>query len=279
MRTKRIALASIPLLVTGGLAWGASFYLTPTGEQVPTSVQLCVDTGTGLAVPCSQATSSGGGTGGAVSVANGSDVAQGNTADAAWLGTGSASIIAILKAIYGGLQTAIPTGTNRIGSVTAITITNPSANFTRPGDTNAYTIGDLIANNTAAGSVTPLSWTVNQTAAQGVYIRRVILRKSTTGVTAPQFRLHLYTASPTVTNGDNGAFSSTLSGSFCDLDVNMYTTNPYSDGNEGIGAPNTGGECGVVPSAQTVYGLLEARGAYAPGTSEVFTAVLEVYQP
>jgi len=34
-----------------------------------------------------------------------------------------------------------------------------TATFTRPGDTNVYASGDLVANNTAAASVVPMSWT------------------------------------------------------------------------------------------------------------------------
>ena len=160
-----------------------------------------------------------------------------------------------------------------------LVISTPSATFTRPTDTNAYTIGDLVANNTSAASVTPLSWAIVALQRDGAYIRSVQLKKSTTGVTAPNFRLHLFTTSPTVTNGDNGAYASTSVGWFCDLDVNMYTTDPFSDGNAGIGVPNNGSECAVLPTVQTIYGLLEARGAYAPGNAEVFTAILEVYEP
>ena len=39
-------------------------------------------------------------------------------------------------------------------------IYNPSASFTRPADTTQYAVGDLVANNTTPGSVTPLSWTL-----------------------------------------------------------------------------------------------------------------------
>lgn len=162
---------------------------------------------------------------------------------------------------------------------TIVSLASPTANFTRPADTTAYTIGDLIGNSTTAGSVVPLSWTVNRASTNPVYIERAILKKSTTGVTAPNFRLHLYTASPTIASGDNAAYSTTQSGHFCDIDINMPTTDLFSDANDGIGAPNAGVRCIVVPTAQTIYGLLEARGAYAPGNAEVFTAIIEITQP
>lgn len=160
-----------------------------------------------------------------------------------------------------------------------LVIATPTVSFTRPTDTNAYTIGDLVANDTSAALVTPMSWSVVALQRDGAYIRRARIKKTTTGVTAPNFRLHLFTTSPTVTNGDNGAYSSISTGWFCDIDVNMFTTTPFSDGSGGIGVPNSGSECAVLPTLQTIYGLLEARGAYAPGNAEVFTVVLEVYEP
>lgn len=159
------------------------------------------------------------------------------------------------------------------------TIQIPTANFTRPADTTAYAVGDMVANSTTAGSVVPMSFTVNTASGRAIYISRAVLKKSTTGVTAPNFRLHLYTASATIASGDNAAYSTTQSGHFCDIDINMPTTDLFSDANDGIGAPNVGTVCSIVPTAQIIYGLIEARGAYAPGNAEVFTVNLEVHEP
>lgn len=45
-----------------------------------------------------------GGGGGPVTVSNGADVTQGNTADAAWSGSGSGTVVAVLKAIWTRLR-------------------------------------------------------------------------------------------------------------------------------------------------------------------------------
>ena len=37
-----------------------------------------------------------------------------------------------------------------------------SASLTRPADTNAYALGDLVADSTTAGAVTPLSFSVGR---------------------------------------------------------------------------------------------------------------------
>lgn len=55
--------------------------------------------------------------GGAVTIADGADVAEGAKADAAYAGSGSASIVAINKGLYNLLAAALPAGTNLIGKV------------------------------------------------------------------------------------------------------------------------------------------------------------------
>jgi hypothetical protein len=100
------------------------------------------------------------------------------------------------------------------------------------------------------------------------------------------FRLHLYTASPTVTNGDGGVWLSTESGYLGFIDVTIDKA--FSDG--GGAAANHGapvytniidllvrltGTKGLASEVK-IYGLLEARGAYTPGNAEVFTVSLEI---
>lgn len=72
----------------------------------------------------------GGGSGGAVTIADGADVTQGAKADAAYAGSGSASNNAILKGIYSNTAGAIPAGSATIGSVkvtdgTTVALTDP----------------------------------------------------------------------------------------------------------------------------------------------------------
>lgn len=171
--------------------------------------------------------------------------------------------------------------------ICATTVTRPSANFTRPADTTAYASGDLVANSTTAGSVVALSWTCLPigmgTAADGYFfIRRAKLKKSTTGVTNAAFRLHIYGTDPAassgIQNGDNAAWSvndATYLGYF-----DFGSMVAHRDCAQMIAAPSVGAEISHSPaSGSTVYGLLEARGAYTPGNAEVFTVHLEIYQP
>jgi hypothetical protein len=184
------------------------------------------------------------------------------------------SSAAVVTAFASGI--ALIAGEAHIGEVGG-PLANPSANFTRPGDTTPYTSGDLAANSVTAGSVVPLSWTAARIAAGSFMVRRARLQKSGTGVTAASFRLHLYTASPTCTNGDNATWLTTLSGYIGAIDITVDRA--FSDGAAGSGAPVTGSEHNVkLAAGQTIYGLLEVRGAYTPANAEVFTVVLELLQ-
>ena len=122
-----------------------------------------------------------------------------------------------------------------------------------------------------------MSWTVARVAAGSGSIRRAQVKKSGTSVTLASFRLHLYTSSPTIANGDNAAWSTTHSGYLGSIDV--VVDKAFSDGAGGNGMPNVGSDINFkLASGQTIYGLLEARAAYTPASGETFTIILEVYQ-
>lgn len=151
-----------------------------------------------------------------------------------------------------------------------------SASFTRPNDTSAYAVGDLVANSTTAGSVVALSW-ANFSTSGSFYPVAVLLRKSGTSTTNAQFRVHLYSVAPTVaTTGDNGVYATNVAGNanwIGSYDGTMAAG--HSDGCSVTCVPTEGvidpGDLGQNP---TVYALIEARGAYTPSANEVFTAVL-----
>jgi hypothetical protein len=164
-----------------------------------------------------------------------------------------------------------------------------SATFTRPSDTTAYAQGDLVANTTVANTVTPMQFTVARVAAGSGSIRRMRLRKSGTGVTSAQFRLHLYTASPTQTGaggagtGDNAVWSTDGVANYLGA-FDVSVDRQFTDGAAGNGIPVNGNEINfALSSGQIIYGLLEYRGPtsptpYTPVSGEVFTVALEVYQ-
>lgn len=150
------------------------------------------------------------------------------------------------------------------------------ASFTRPADTTPYASGDLVANSTTAGSVNPMAFQIGRKSlGRGGTIRRARLRKSGTSVTNASFRLHLYSAVPTFTNGDNGAWLSNKSADYVGA-IDVVVDKAFSDGAAGNGVPLIGQEINF--TANTYYGVLEARGAYTPASAESFSLILECQQ-
>ncbi len=149
--------------------------------------------------------------------------------------------------------------------------------FTRPDNSTAYAAAELVANSATAASVVPLLFTdtVRDNSGWGM-IRKARIAKSTTTTTAATFKLHLYTASPTVANGDNGAWSTTISGYLGAISV--ATDRAFTNGAVGDGVPTIGTEINYRINGGTtlLYGLLEVTAAYAPGALETFTVTLEV---
>lgn len=162
------------------------------------------------------------------------------------------------------------------------TVVSSAAQFTRPADTTAYASGDLVANSVTAGSVVPLSFTnASRQSGTGGLILGARLKKSTTTTANTDFRLHLYSATVTVANGDNAAWSSNGAANYMgSIDFATANTRAFTDGAANAAATASGpfGKAFKLSSGSTVFGLLEARAAYAPGNAETFIVSLEIQQ-
>jgi hypothetical protein len=166
-------------------------------------------------------------------------------------------------------------------------ITASSTQFARPGDTTAYAAGDQISNSTSAASVVPLTFRF-RSSEPFLQIDRALLRKSSTGTTNPSFRLNLYSSIPVISvSGDNGLMSAntTAATNFIGGLSNSGTPTTHLDG----GVVNLLPFCGTSPfplpllvdcrslvsgEIVTLYGLLEALAAYAPGNAETFNMTI-----
>lgn len=153
-----------------------------------------------------------------------------------------------------------------------------SASFTRPANTTAYASGQLVANSTTAGSVSPMQFSGGRLNWGTGQVRRARVTKSGTSLTNAQFRLHLYRASQTAANGDGAAWSTDGVANYIGkLDVTMDAA--FTDGAFGIATPVEGNDMTFKSnSTGSIYGLLEARAAYTPSSGEVFTVSLEILQ-
>lgn len=141
-----------------------------------------------------------------------------------------------------------------------------SDSFSRPADTTQYGAGDLVANNTTAGSVAPLTFSVGR---GGIRVKGAHITKTDeTDLTAADFSLHLFGTSPTVANGDNGAISYDYSDKFGDID--FATMVAATDVAWSI---STGLDLNFYTTGY-LYGLIEADGTYTPASAEVFDVTL-----
>jgi hypothetical protein len=182
-------------------------------------------------------------------------------------GTPSADVISIQGVASG---TVIPTVLDSYATVITSNTT------TRPADTTAYAVGDLIANSTTAGSVTPFSFAnATRVVAGSGEIQAVRLYKSGTSLTNANFRVHFYLATVTPSNGDNGVWLTPIANYIGSFDVTCDKA--FTDGAEGAGLPTVGMVRRFqLPSGTTLYALLEARGAYTPTSGETFNIKAEI---
>lgn len=161
--------------------------------------------------------------------------------------------------------------------------------FTRPNDSTAYSIGDLVANDTTAANVLALNWKFPRDGLpkRQIAFRYASVRCSGTGAIASKaLRVNIFTVVPTfVTGGDNSAISTVVATGFATwlgaFDVPSMAL--VADGSFGNGAPISGMGLEVIwdnkvaPDSSgylNLYGFLEARGAYTPAAQETYSVAL-----
>lgn len=156
-------------------------------------------------------------------------------------------------------------------------VARSSASFTRPANTTAYAAGDLVANDVDAGDVVPMSFDLSKLrGAQGFLLNCLIIKKSTNTAANASFLLHLFRGLPVVTGGDNAAFAVGHQRDYVGpVPLDMTTSGVDITGGSlylryGLTVPGCVDREGV----DTLYGLLEALAAYAPGSAEQFEVSL-----
>lgn len=156
-------------------------------------------------------------------------------------------------------------------------IHTPYSSFVRPANTTAYTSGDIVADNTTAASITPLSWGVGAVGGSGI-IRAVRLFKSATSATAASFRVHLFLASPgTPTNGDNGAYGVASVTDHLDTVAIDLSSGAFAGGTTGLNKRSAATAIAFrLGINDKLYGLIDAQGAYTPASGETFRVTLEI---
>lgn len=153
----------------------------------------------------------------------------------------------------------------------------PTASFTRPSDTTAYTATDLVANSTTAGSVTPMQWSLQRLPTGGGNVIAARIAKSATSATAATFNVHLFSAAPVVTNGDNGTFAISTAQSYLGkIAVDMSTGGQAGTAYLAKSSAAVAIGLDTTQLSGSIYGLLEAAGTYTPASGEVFNVTLTI---
>ena len=133
-----------------------------------------------------------------------------------------------------------------------------STQFLRPNDTNNYAANDAIADNTTAGSVTKLQWSIGRAA--GI-IRRIRIKHGM-ATQSPTLRLWFWDTTFTVAAGDNAAFSNPLTNAIGFGDVVVSSVG--SDASTTMGWNN----CDIPFTGATLFGLIQTLTAITTPTAQ-----------
>jgi hypothetical protein len=148
--------------------------------------------------------------------------------------------------------------------------------FTRPADTNAYTIGDVICNSTSAPVIMEIPRAVPGDGASSMLLTATLM-SSANQATKLDGRLWLFDTTVVMDN-DNAAFTPTDAEMRTVLAVIEFPTAAWVAGDATSGA---GGNalCNAqqlwipiraVGTGNSIFAILEARNAYTPVSAERF---------
>lgn len=171
------------------------------------------------------------------------------------------------KTAIDAVTTAVTTATVTNGPMRATIVTPADAQITRPSDTTAYAIGDLIANSTTAGSVTRLSWTGATKTGSGGTGRIVGFVGRKSGTVAATIRYHFLKTDHAVTNGDNGALVLTsldVDNYFGYMDVTWGAAENVGSSGESVAKSYDAPLPYVLGSGDTIYCVMQALVAFTP---------------
>lgn len=162
--------------------------------------------------------------------------------------------------------------------------------LTRPGNTDAYAVGDHMANSTTAADVVPLEFEVAiVNGGRGKIIGSDMIANSATAFGA--MRLHLFNRAPFAAAGyqaDNAALALT----YAAMQTGNGVSNPknnyigYVDFTTFVAQSSSALSIGTSEQTELnfacqhdskkIYGLLEARAVFTPASSGKFNPILHV---
>jgi hypothetical protein len=137
-----------------------------------------------------------------------------------------------------------------------------------------------VANSVTAGSVIPLQFSVARLGVGNGIIRAARIFKDDETVTNANFNVHIFSQSPEVNNGDNGAFSPTTMANWLGVipvDVEAGRVSATDAANRGVPTVAINFDLWSFNATERrLYALLEAAEGYTPASGESFTVTLEI---
>ena len=144
--------------------------------------------------------------------------------------------------------------------------------ITRPANTTAYAIGDVVGANTARPFIFRL---INRVPGEPFWILKALLLSSNAPTTTGIFDLHLYQHHPTPA-ADNAAFAPSMNESASLVGTITFDV-AYKLSALTYYYPSELSCLHVVPASvgQDLFGVLVAGSAYVPASGEQFVPILE----
>jgi hypothetical protein len=147
-----------------------------------------------------------------------------------------------------------------------------SVEFTRPNDTNAYAIGDMVSDNTSTTTMQQVANAVRVSGGSGylVGVRCSTNKKSIT----PRFRVHLFTTTGATLAGDNVAYKEVYADSSKRLgytDLPSMTTAADTANSDMSRSLDMTIRLPIVVPATSLYFVVETLDAFTPDAQQKFT--------
>jgi hypothetical protein len=160
-----------------------------------------------------------------------------------------------------------------VGAPLSPLVTGPSSTLTRPANTTAYAQNELIASSTTAGSVVVPSFAIANAGGAAAIPEIILTTNVTTGWGAVVAAVRFWSAAPTYTNGDGGAYG-VATGAAGYLGSMSVTLSQFGDGAAGVGTPAAGSALWIkLASGSAVYWDLQytSSGSLTPISGQTFT--------
>jgi Ca2+-binding RTX toxin-like protein len=153
---------------------------------------------------------------------------------------------------------------------------NPASVLTVPSGTPTYTANDLVASSATAGSVVVPSIEIMRVNGGSITIPRMkLFSNHTTGLSGVIVAVRLWSAAPTYTNGDDGAYA-VATGAANFLVKLTGTFEQFGDGAVAELAPAQGVAAFIkLADGKSVYWDLQATTGFTRQASKTFTLVNE----